>query len=124
MRPAELKINASELADYADIAAQKTIDRAETEKVRRAVRMIQDVYVNRFNMTVRLTAEFSHMTHEHFVNWEQVRTAFVKLGYVFEPEDVQRCVKFVMPEVDLNKINYAQFLQRLRTTFHDMTATR
>ena len=75
------------------MAAQKTIDRAETEKVRRAVRNIQDIYVNRHNMTVRLTAEFSNMTHEKYVNWEQIRNAFVALGYVFEPEDVQRCIK-------------------------------
>ena len=68
-----MQINAAELQGYADVAAQKTIDRAETEKVRRAVRMIQDIYVNRTNMTVRLTAEFSHQTHEAFVNWEQIR---------------------------------------------------
>jgi len=120
----EVKINAAELQGYADVAAQKTIDRAETEKVRRAVRNIQDIYVNRTNMTVRLTAEFAHLTHEQFVNWEQIRTAFVRLGYVFEPEDVQRCVKYLMPGTDLNRINYNLFLQQLRITYSDMTAAR
>lgn len=120
----ELDINAEDLAQYADKCAQKTVDRAETEKIRRAVRMIQDVFVNRANMTVRLTAEFSHMGHEPTVTWEQIRTAFVKLGYVFEPEDVQRCINYLMPGDDMNKINYAKFLQRLRTTFHDMSLGR
>lgn len=58
------------------------------------------------------------------MNWEQIRTAFVRLGYVFEPEDVQRCVKYLMPGTDLNRVNYNHFLQALRVTYGDMTAAR
>lgn len=40
MVPPVLEIDAESLAAYADKAAQKTVERAETEKVRRAVRLI------------------------------------------------------------------------------------
>ena len=55
----ELIINAEELANYADIAARTTVERAETEKVRRAVRTIGEIFISRANMTTRLLAEFT-----------------------------------------------------------------
>ena len=41
IQPPELNIDAEKLGTYADTAAQKTVDRAETEKIRRAVQMIE-----------------------------------------------------------------------------------
>ena len=52
-----LDIDAKELSAYADKAAQATIDRAETEKIRKAVRLIGDIYWSRPQMNVRLQSE-------------------------------------------------------------------
>ena len=95
--------------------------RAETEKIRKAVRVIGDIFWSRANMSVRLAAEFNKMTHTPFVSWDQIRTAFSDMGYVFEPQDVQRCVNFVLPGTDLEQINYNEFIMKLKTTYHDMS---
>lgn len=77
----ELEINAAELAEYADVAAQKTVERAETEKVRRAVRTIGDIFFTRENMRGRLLAEYNEMGQEPTKTWDQIRLGFLKLGY-------------------------------------------
>eukprot|EP00392_Amoebophrya_sp_AT5.2_P016043 g16282.t1 len=75
----ELEINAAELAAYADVAAQKTVERAETEKVRRAVRTIGDIFFTRENMRGRLLAEYNEMGQEPTKTWDQIRLGFLKL---------------------------------------------
>jgi len=120
----QMDIDAADLANYADVAAQKTVERAETEKMRRAVRLIGDVFNTRANMLTRILAELDEMGREQHKSWDQIRNAFLKLGYVFELEDVQRCVLYCLPGVDLHKIPVFDFLSKLKTTFHDMSATR
>lgn len=80
--PPQLKIDAAALGEYADTAAQKTVDRAESEKIRRAVKTIGEVFWSRANMSVRLRAEFSKMTTDEYLPWDKIRTAFLHLGYL------------------------------------------
>jgi len=124
MNKPELDINAGDLANYADVAAQRTVERAETEKMRRAVRHIGDVFHTRANMLTRLLAELDEVSRDQFKSWDQIRTAFLKLGYVFELEDIQRCVLYILPGCDLNKVPVFDFFSKLKTTYHDMSATR
>ncbi|CAD7952611.1 unnamed protein product [Amoebophrya sp. A120] len=120
----ELVINAEELASYADVAAQKTVERAETEKVRRAVRMIGDIFFTRENMRGRLLAEWNEMGQEPTKTWDQIRLGFLKLGYVFDLDDVQRCILFCLPGCDLQAVPVIDFLHKLKVTYHDMYLNR
>lgn len=75
-------------------------------------------------MSQRLAAEFEHMGCDVNCNWSQVRTAFLKLGYVFEAEDIQRCIKYLLPTCELSKIPYHNFIGALKTSYQDMFASR
>jgi len=124
MNKPELIINAEELAAYADLAAQRTVERAETEKVRRAVRSIGETVITRADMRKRIMAECNNMGQEATKSWDQIRTAFVKLGYPFELEDIQRAVNFCCPGVDLQKVPVFDFLSKLIVSYHDMSKCR
>ena len=82
------------------------------------------MYLNRRDMQSRLLAEFNGMSQEPTKTWDQVRDAFVQLGYVFEPDDVQRCILFCLPGCDLQKVPVIALLSKLRTTYHDLSASR
>jgi len=109
---------------YNERAALKGQERAETEKVRNAVRAIGDVFYKHVGMMQKMFKEFSHMTHHNFVSVEQVHAALLKIGFAFDGEDVQRCVLFVIPDADLDKIDYVHFCQSLVACFHDLCAIR
>merc|ERR1712193_515028 len=89
--------------EYNERAALKGHERAETEKVRKAVRDIGDVFYKHVGMMQKLFKEFTHMTHHNYVTCEQVHAALLKIGFAFDLEDVQRCVRFVIPGADLDQ---------------------
>jgi len=109
---------------YNERAESKAKERAETEKVRKAVRAIGDVFYKHVGTTQKIFKEFTHMTHHNAVSVEQIHAALLKIGFAFDVEDVQRCVLYVIPDADLDKIDYVHFCQSLVSCFHDMCAIR
>jgi len=110
--------------EYARKAEMKTQERAETDQVRRAVRAMSDVIYKQGQTGHKLMKEFSHMTHEPVVTDKQIKKAMSNIGKTFTLEEVQRTVLFVMPEVDLEKINYVEFLKSMVAIYHDMCRIR
>merc|ERR1719453_2832039 len=80
---------------YSARVSKKSFERAETEKVRRAVREIGDVFYRHTGMMHKIFKEFTHMTHVNYVTVEQVHAALLKIGFGFDIEDIQRCILFV-----------------------------
>jgi Ca2+-binding EF-hand superfamily protein len=111
-------------AAYSARASQKASERAETEMVRKAVRDIGDVVYKHVGMMQKMFKEFTHVTHQNFVTVEQVHAAFLKIGHAFDVQDVERCVLFVIPDCDLDKIDYVHFCQSLVSCYHDLCAAR
>mmetsp|Transcript_135834 Transcript_135834/g.240145 ORF Transcript_135834/g.240145 Transcript_135834/m.240145 type:complete len:755 (+) Transcript_135834:111-2375(+) len=109
---------------YAEKAAVKTEERAETEAVRQAVRAISDVIYKQSQTMAKLLKEFAHMTHEHTVNVAQIQEALLQIGKNFSFDEVQRCVLFVLPQADLERIKYIDFLKAMVATYHDMCCVR
>merc|ERR1719428_2638126 len=109
---------------YNERAAMKAHERAETDKVRKAVRDIGDVFYKHVGMMQKMFKEFTHMTHHNYVSCEQIHAALLKIGFAFDLEDVQRCVLFVVPDADLDKIDYVHFCQSLVACYHDCCAVR
>jgi len=110
--------------DYARNAATKAQEREETEQVRKAVRAISDVVYKQGQTSYKLKKEFAHMTHENTVTCHQIKKALSNIGKTFSLEEVQRAVLFTMPDVDLNKINYVEFLKSMVAIYHDMSHVR
>lgn len=110
--------------NYANNAAMKSEERAETEQVRKAVRAISDTIYKQGQTAPRLMKEFAHMTHENNVTCAQIKKAMSNIGRTFSLEEVQRTVLFVHPDADLNKVNYVEFLKSMNAIYHDMCRVR
>jgi len=102
----------------------KAEERAETDEVRKAVRAMSDCIYKQGQTAGRLMKEFAHMTHENAVTCVQIKKALSNLGKTFSLEEVQRTVLFVLPDADLNKINYVEFLKSMVAIYHDMCRVR
>merc|ERR1719316_1873054 len=122
--PAKAQMSQQFDANYMDRAKEKIFERAETEKIRRAVRIIGDVMYKHTSTMQKLFKEFTHMTHEQTVNCEQIHAALLKIGYTFEIADVQRCILFVVPDADMERIDYVHFVKSLIACYHDLCANR
>mmetsp|Transcript_14920 Transcript_14920/g.34005 ORF Transcript_14920/g.34005 Transcript_14920/m.34005 type:complete len:747 (-) Transcript_14920:184-2424(-) len=110
---------------YEDKAKNKTAERVENEKVRRAVREVGDVIYKHSQVVFKLLKEFGHMTHLPIVSCEQIQQALSRLGHEFSNEDILRTILFVMPEgTDPKAINYQQFIKAIMASFHDMSRGR
>lgn len=64
------------------------------------------------------------MTHLDYVNCEQIRDALGRIGFSFEVDDVERCILFVLPGADLEKIDYVHFVKSLVACYHDLHQCR
>jgi len=117
-------LDATHDPEYANRAHAKHKEREETEKVRKAVREIGDVFYKYTGKMHKVIKEFTHMTHKNFVTCEQIHEALLKTGHSFEVDNVQRCILFVIPEADLDKIDYVLFVKSLVACFHDLSACR
>merc|ERR1712193_203858 len=100
LRP-KLGIDTNTDLEYNKRVADKALERSETERVRKAVRDIGDVFYKHVGMMQKVFKEFTHMTHHNYVTCEQVHAALLKIGFAFDLEDVQRCILFVVPDGDL-----------------------
>jgi len=117
-------INARSDPDYNERAAIKAHERVETDKVRKAVRDIGDVFYKHTGTMQKMFKEFTHMTHQNYVNVAQIHVALLKIGFAFDVQDVERCVLFVVPDGDLEKIDYVHFCQSLVACYHDLCCIR
>merc|ERR1719487_1094391 len=123
LRP-KLGIDTNTDLEYNKRVADKALERSETEKVRKAVRDIGDAFYKHIGTMQKMFKEFTHMTHQNFVTVEQIHAALLKIGFAFDCDDVQRCVLFVMPDCDLDKIDYVHFCQAITACYHDLCAVR
>jgi hypothetical protein len=110
--------------EYAQRAKVKSLERAETEKVRKAMRQIGDSLYKFPGVIHRMTKELQHLTHLPVVTSEQMQYAFKQIGHSFQLEDVQRAVLYIYPHGDLNEIPYKDFFQAVVSSFHDLSAPR
>mmetsp|Transcript_111753 Transcript_111753/g.219073 ORF Transcript_111753/g.219073 Transcript_111753/m.219073 type:complete len:264 (-) Transcript_111753:60-851(-) len=110
--------------DYADRANYKVVERDETAAVRKAVRAFGEILSKRGSMMTRLIKEFGHITHEGTASVLQIHHVLKQCGQSMEPEDIQRAVLHLMPEVDLERIPYVEFLKAVHTGFHDVYGSR
>eukprot|EP00401_Gymnodinium_catenatum_P036698 CAMPEP_0117501572 /NCGR_PEP_ID=MMETSP0784-20121206/23369_1 /TAXON_ID=39447 /ORGANISM="" /LENGTH=749 /DNA_ID=CAMNT_0005296833 /DNA_START=115 /DNA_END=2364 /DNA_ORIENTATION=+ len=109
---------------YAERTMLKHHERFETDAVRKAVREVGDVLYKHVGFQKRLFREFAHMTHLPIVTSEQIQYAFQQLGHSFDIADIQRTVAFIMPDAELNAINYVEFFKALQAAYHDLSAVR
>lgn len=109
---------------YGAKAFQKTVERQETEKVRSAARRLGDVIYKQIQAFTKLMKEFQKMTHEPTVTSKQIVQALHVIGHDFLLEDVERALLYLMPSVDLNKVNYVEFLKSVTTSYHDLSGSR
>ncbi|CAE8611874.1 unnamed protein product [Polarella glacialis] len=110
--------------NYEELARGKLQEREETEAVRTAVRAIGDQVYRHTQTFTRLMKEFAHMTHTDSVTCQQIVIALNSIGKDFSLQDVMRCVSYVLPEVDFQKVNYVIFLKAMVTSYHDLSGKR
>uniref|UniRef100_A0A7S4RNF6 Calmodulin n=1 Tax=Alexandrium monilatum TaxID=311494 RepID=A0A7S4RNF6_9DINO len=111
-------------AFYAGRAQGKLNERSETDNVRAAVRALGDVVYRQTAAFTKLFKEFAHKTHGQTLTCEQITDALAQIGQSFELEDVRRCVLYVLPDVDPDRVPYVAFLKALVTSYHDLSANR
>lgn len=109
---------------YAARVMQKSEERVETEQVRAAVRRLSDLIYKQIHTFTKLFKEFGRMTHEPTVTIRQIQEALQAQGHFFQLEDLSRVLLFVLPAVDLAKVNYVDFLKAMTTCYHDMSHIR
>jgi len=112
----------SHSAAYAEKARSKVEERAETERVRSAVRALGDLIYQHTQALMKLLKEFTHMTHGQTVTCGQIVEALAQLGHTFDLEDVRRSVLFVLPNADTEHVNYVEFLKAMVASYHDSPA--
>merc|ERR550532_54090 len=104
-------------AAYADRAERRMLEREETGEVRKAVRSMGEVLYKRHNMKDKIFKEATHITHEPLVPCSTIRDALKQCGFEFELIDIERTVLFVMPDVDLERVNYVELFTALIACF-------
>jgi len=109
---------------YESRAASKEEERAETERVRKAVRDIGDIIYRHTQVRARLMKEFGQITHKPTVSVQQIQAALSSLGFGVDLDDVIRAVLYTQPAADLTQVYYIDFLKALDTTFHDNSNPR
>eukprot|EP00933_Yihiella_yeosuensis_P005802 TRINITY_DN110391_c0_g1_i1.p1 TRINITY_DN110391_c0_g1~~TRINITY_DN110391_c0_g1_i1.p1 ORF type:complete len:748 (+),score=182.32 TRINITY_DN110391_c0_g1_i1:97-2340(+) len=109
---------------YAEKALEKSIQRAETAQVRKAVKELGDCLYKKQHFLTRLLKEIKHVTHEDVVSCEEIKLALEQVGHPFFLEDIQRAVLYCMPDVDLNAVPYLELFKAMIASFHDLSASR
>jgi len=110
--------------EYAERALTKTMERAETGNVRKAVRELGDALYKKQGVLGKLFKEMKHMTHEHCVSCEQIQNGLTQVGHLFDLDDIKRAVLFALPGVDLSAVPYLELFKAIVTSFHDLSASR
>jgi len=110
---------------YAEKAMAKSVDRQETEDVRRAVIYLGDMVHKRHATVLRnIFKEFERITTGHHVSNEQIKYALDVKGIAMPLEDIDRAIFFVYPDGDLQKVPYVEFFKAVVASFHDMSSVR
>lgn len=111
-------------AEYAERVIGKSIDREETDKVRKAVRELGDIVYKRHGVVHRLMKEFQKMTHGNTVSNIQIKKALSAIGVTVKLEDIDRVILFLDPDADLGSVVYNVFFKSLMSSFHDISGVR
>jgi hypothetical protein len=109
---------------YADRVMGKSIDREETNRVRKAVRELGDVVYQRHGTVPKLFKEFEKMTHGNTVSNVQIKKALSAIGITIKLEDIDRVILFMDPNADLGSVVYVNFFKTMMASFHDINGTR
>ena len=110
--------------EYAEKALQQAADRQETERVRKAVRDIGDIFFKKVKMTTRIMKELSQMNYKPVVSHKEIQLALQRLGHTFPLQDVARCVLHVMPGTDLDSIDSYEFCKSMECSYSDFANSR
>ncbi|KAF4667259.1 EF-hand domain (C-terminal) containing [Perkinsus chesapeaki] len=114
---------------YAAAAACRSLEAAETAKVRRSVREVGDVFYKHPTMSHRLIKELSRVSNNQRTDTNQIRLALLRLGFPFDQDDIDRCVCFVMTpdnneHLDLCQVKFVDFVKAVVASYHDLNAPR
>jgi uncharacterized iron-regulated protein len=109
---------------YADRVIGKSIDREETNRVRKAVRELGDVVYQRHGTVPKLFKEFEKMTHGNTVSNVQIKKALAAIGVTIKLEDIDRVILYLDSNADLGSVVYVTFFKTLISSFHDINGTR
>merc|ERR550537_1671694 len=109
---------------YKQRSKEKTLMRTETEKVRRAAQELSKAVYQSSRLPKKLIKEFGTMTHQQTVTVEMVHAVFLRLGFHFDIDDVERAIGFFMPNAPKDRIRYFDLVQSLVAGHHDLAANR
>jgi len=109
---------------YKARSKEKTLMRTETEKVRRAAQELSKAVYQSSKLPKKLIKEFGTMTHQQTVTVEMVHAVFLRLGFHFDIDDVERAIGFFMPNSPKDRIRYFDLVQALVAGHHDLAAVR
>eukprot|EP00398_MALV-I-01_sp_L67-1_P000499 gene498-179_t len=110
--------------EYAEKTIAQAADRKETERVRKAVRNVGDVFFKKDRMTNRVMKELSAVNYRPKVSQEEIQEALGRLGHNFPLEDIARCVLHVMPGTPLDQIDTFSFCKSMECSYNDFANSR
>merc|ERR1711890_199079 len=96
----------------------------ETNRVRKAVRAMSDCLYQHTHVMHKLLKEIEHMTHMPNITVEQLQYGLAQVGYVFDLPDVERAVRFILPDCDVDQVPYHDFLKTMCITYQDLANIR
>jgi len=128
--PITEKADAAAIQPYAQQAAIKTVDRNETEKVRKACKDIGQVLYTRPNLEFRLREDLRHVLRTtRLVTPTELKTSFKKVGIDIDLIDFERCFQYLMRESDCGdeqilKVDYNKFFAEMKCSYYDLAHPR
>ena len=81
---------------YASQATLKTLDRAESERVRESVQKLGQLLYTRPNAVARLRQEIRKQTHERYCTVEQIRDALQCMGFTYDLKKNMAILKILL----------------------------
>lgn len=107
---------------YVARAYQKVRERAEVDAVRTAVQSISELLYKKTYLVPRLRSilyKKSGARSDQSVTVEEIRSALLSTGHDFSVELLGRAAVFVMPQTNLQRIQYNELLAAFESAFHE-----
>jgi len=109
---------------YAERVMAKSVDRQETNEVRKAARELGDAVYQKHGILPRLFKEFERMSFDHHVSNVQIKQGLAAVGITFKLVDIDRVALYMFPSGDLKRLKYVDFFKQLIASHHDLSAVR
>jgi len=125
--PRQAPVHSNVTDRYVHNAAQKTRERGEQERCRKAVQAIGQLLYQKTHIIPRLRSILYRACaarDEQLVTASEIRSALLMLGHAFDEEDLIRALTFVMPGLDLERIPYNDLLSAFQASYQDCGAPR